>query len=224
MVSQDRPGAAVAPPRTPSRIDVLLIEDDDGDALIVQELLQDVPATADAPTVRVQRASSLAAAKPLLPRASCVLLDLGLPDATDLDGIRWLQEQVPDMAVVVLTGLANELLGGPVGGAADAGVRAPRRPDVREFADAPRPGLIMLDLNLPRVSGLEVLAELKADPDLRVIPVVVLTTSRAEEDVLRSYSLHANAYVTKPVDFEQFMDAVRQIGSFFVTVVHLPRA
>ncbi|MGC1282737.1 MAG: response regulator, partial [Streptosporangiaceae bacterium] len=111
MVSQDLPGAAVAPPRTPSRIDVLLIEDDDGDALIVQELLQDVPATADAPTVRVQRASSLAAAKPLLPRASCVLLDLGLPDATDLDGIRWLQEQVPDMAVVVLTGLANELLG-----------------------------------------------------------------------------------------------------------------
>ena len=93
-----------------------------------------------------------------------------------------------------------------------------------EFADAPRPGLIMLDLNLPRVSGMEVLAELKADPDLRVIPVVILTTSRAEEDVLRSYSLHANAYVTKPVDFEQFMDAVRQIGSFFVTVVHLPRA
>ena len=85
-----------------------------------------------------------------------------------------------------------------------------------EFADAPRPGLIMLDL--------EVLAELKADPDLRVIPVVILTTSRAEEDVLRSYSLHANAYVTKPVDFEQFMDAVRQIGSFFVSVVHLPRA
>jgi CheY-like chemotaxis protein len=93
-----------------------------------------------------------------------------------------------------------------------------------EFADAPRPGLIMLDLNLPRVSGMEVLAELKADPSLRVIPVVILTTSRAEEDVLRSYSLHANAYVTKPVDFEQFMDAVRQIGSFFVTVVHLPRA
>jgi len=71
---------------------------------------------------------------------------------------------------------------------------------------------------------MEVLAELKADPDLRVIPVVILTTSRAEEDVLRSYSLHANAYVTKPVDFEQFMDAVRQIGSFFVTVVHLPPA
>jgi CheY-like chemotaxis protein len=93
-----------------------------------------------------------------------------------------------------------------------------------EFADAPRPGLIMLDLNLPRVSGTEVLEKLKADPDLRVIPVVILTTSRAEEDVLRSYALHANAYVTKPVDFEQFMDAVRQIGSFFVTVVRLPRS
>jgi CheY-like chemotaxis protein len=93
-----------------------------------------------------------------------------------------------------------------------------------EFADAPRPGLIMLDLNLPRVSGTEVLQNLKADPDLRVIPVVILTTSRAEEDVLRSYSLHANAYVTKPVDFEQFMDAVRQIGSFFVSVVRLPRS
>jgi len=111
VVSQDLPGVAVAHPRMSSWIDVLLIEDDDGDALIVQELLQDEPATADAPAVRVQRARSLAEAKPLLPGASCVLLDLGLPDATDLDGVRWLQEQVPDMAVVVLTGLANELLG-----------------------------------------------------------------------------------------------------------------
>jgi CheY-like chemotaxis protein len=91
-----------------------------------------------------------------------------------------------------------------------------------EFAGAPRPGLIMLDLNLPRVSGLEVLAELKADPELRVIPVVILTTSRAEEDVLRSYSLHANAYVSKPVELEAFMEAVRQIDNFFVLVVRLP--
>ncbi|HEX3921254.1 MAG TPA: response regulator [Streptosporangiaceae bacterium] len=91
-----------------------------------------------------------------------------------------------------------------------------------EFADAPRPGLIMLDLNLPRRAGTEVLAEIKADPSLRVIPVVILTTSRSEEDVLRSYSLHANAYVTKPVEFEQFMDAVRQIDNFFVSVVRLP--
>jgi CheY-like chemotaxis protein len=93
-----------------------------------------------------------------------------------------------------------------------------------EFAGVPRPGLIMLDLNLPRVTGMEVLAELKADPDLRVIPVVILTTSRVEEDVLRSYSLHANAYVSKPVELEAFMDAVRQIGSFFVAVVRLPGA
>ena len=91
-----------------------------------------------------------------------------------------------------------------------------------EYADAPRPGLILLDLNLPRRSGHEVLAELKEDPGLRVIPVVILTTSQAEEDILRSYSLHANAYVSKPVDFERFLDVIRQIDSFFVTVVKLP--
>jgi CheY-like chemotaxis protein len=92
-----------------------------------------------------------------------------------------------------------------------------------EFADAPVPGLIMLDLNLPRRGGLEVLDELKSDPELRVIPVVILTTSQAEEDIVRSYSLHANAYVTKPVDFERFMDVIQQIDNFFITVVELPR-
>jgi CheY-like chemotaxis protein len=91
-----------------------------------------------------------------------------------------------------------------------------------EYADAPRPGLVLLDLNLPRRDGREVLAELKADPELRVIPVVVLTTSEAEEDILRSYSLHANAYVSKPVDFDRFVDVIRQIDDFFVTVVKLP--
>jgi CheY-like chemotaxis protein len=91
------------------------------------------------------------------------------------------------------------------------------------YADAPRPGLILLDLNLPRLDGLEVLAELKADPVLKVIPVVILTTSQAQQDVLRSYALHANAYVSKPVDFETFMEAIRQIDSFFVTVVKLAR-
>lgn len=91
------------------------------------------------------------------------------------------------------------------------------------YAAAPRPGLILLDLNLPRRDGLEVLAELKEDPALRVIPVVILTTSRAEEDILRSYALHANAYVSKPVDFERFMDVIRQIDNFFITVVELPR-
>ena len=89
------------------------------------------------------------------------------------------------------------------------------------YADAPRPGLILLDLNLPRLDGLEVLAELKADPVLKVIPVVILTTSQAEQDVLRSYALHANAYVSKPVDFERFMEVIRQIDNFFVTVVKL---
>ena len=90
------------------------------------------------------------------------------------------------------------------------------------FADAPRPGLIMLDINLPRLSGLEVLAELKADPELALIPVVMLTTSQAEEDILRSYKLHANAYVSKPVDFEGFTSAIRQIDDFFLTLVQLP--
>jgi CheY-like chemotaxis protein len=90
------------------------------------------------------------------------------------------------------------------------------------YADAPRPGLILLDVNLPRRGGLEVLAELKADPELLMLPVVMLTSSRTEEDILRSYSLHANAYVSKPVDFEHFIDAIRQIDDFFLTLVHLP--
>lgn len=93
----------------------------------------------------------------------------------------------------------------------------------QRYADAPRPDLILLDLNLPRKDGREVLSEVKADPDLRTIPVVVLTTSEAEEDILRSYSLHANAYVTKPVDFDRFIEVVRQIDEFFVEVVRLPR-
>jgi CheY-like chemotaxis protein len=91
-----------------------------------------------------------------------------------------------------------------------------------EYAQAPTPDLILLDLNLPRMDGREVLQALKSDDDLRRIPVVVLTTSEAEEDVLRSYSLHANAYVTKPVDFDRFIDVVRQIDEFFVSVVRLP--
>ena len=88
--------------------------------------------------------------------------------------------------------------------------------------DVSRPDLILLDLNLPRKDGREVLAEIKADESLRSIPVVVLTTSEAEEDVLRSYDLHANAYVTKPVDFDRFIKVVQQIDDFFVTVVKLP--
>ena len=89
-------------------------------------------------------------------------------------------------------------------------------------SEAARPDLVLLDLNLPRKDGREVLAEIKSDPALRSIPVVVLTTSKAEEDILRSYDLHANAYVTKPVDFNRFIEVVRQIDEFFVTVVKLP--
>ncbi len=91
-----------------------------------------------------------------------------------------------------------------------------------EYADAPRPDLVLLDLNLPRMDGREVLQAIKSDPELSSIPVVVLTTSEAEEDVLRSYTLHANAYVTKPVDFDRFISVVRQIDDFFVSVVRLP--
>ena len=93
-----------------------------------------------------------------------------------------------------------------------------------EHAGARRPDLVLLDLNLPRKDGRQVLAEVKQDADLRTIPVVILTTSEAEEDIARSYDLHANAYVTKPVDFDQFMSAVRQIDEFFVTIVTLPPA
>jgi two-component system response regulator len=92
-----------------------------------------------------------------------------------------------------------------------------------EYADAPHPDLILLDLNLPRKDGREVLAEIKADPRLAHIPVVVLSTSGAHEDILGSYRRHANAYVTKPVDFEQFIQVVRQIDDFFVGVVKLPK-
>jgi CheY-like chemotaxis protein len=92
------------------------------------------------------------------------------------------------------------------------------------YADAVRPDLVLLDLNLPRRDGRQVLEEVKTDPDLRRIPIVVLTTSEAEEDVLRSYDLHANAYVTKPVDFDRFVEVIRQIDDFWISVVRLPGA
>jgi CheY-like chemotaxis protein len=87
---------------------------------------------------------------------------------------------------------------------------------------APRPDLILLDLNLPKYNGHQLLEKIKSDPEMCHIPVVVLTTSAAEEDILRSYRLHANAYVTKPVGFEQFMHVIREIDEFFVQVVRLP--
>lgn len=90
------------------------------------------------------------------------------------------------------------------------------------YADAPCPDLILLDLNLPRKDGREVLAEVKADPQLRRIPVVVLTTSQAQEDVLRAYDLHANCYISKPVGFEQFVTVVQALEDFWLTIVKLP--
>jgi two-component system, chemotaxis family, response regulator Rcp1 len=91
-----------------------------------------------------------------------------------------------------------------------------------KYADAGQPDLILLDLNLPKKDGRQVLAEIKGDPRLKRIPVVVLTTSSAEEDILKTYDLHANCYVTKPVDLEQFMHVVKSIEDFWVTVVKLP--
>jgi CheY-like chemotaxis protein len=92
-----------------------------------------------------------------------------------------------------------------------------------EHADAPKVELILLDLNLPKYDGRQVLEQIRSDPELTHTPVVVLTTSSSEEDILRSYKLHANAYVTKPVDVNQFVAAVRQIDEFFLSVVRLPR-
>src|SRR3954454_15930937 len=91
------------------------------------------------------------------------------------------------------------------------------------YAQAVRPDLILLDLNLPRKDGREVLAEIKGDASLRSIPVVILTTSRADQDILQSYELHANCYITKPVDLDQFITVVKSIESFWLTIVTLPR-
>ena len=91
-----------------------------------------------------------------------------------------------------------------------------------EHADAPRPDLILLDLNLPRKNGREVLAEIKADEKLRRIPVVILTTSASEQDIIETYNLHANCYVTKPVDLDQFVTVVKSIENFWLSIVRLP--
>ena len=91
-----------------------------------------------------------------------------------------------------------------------------------QYTDAPRPDLILLDLNLPKKDGREVLAEIKTDDELKRIPVVILTTSSAEEDIIKTYNFHANCYITKPVDLEQFINVVKSIKSFWVNVVKLP--
>jgi len=91
-----------------------------------------------------------------------------------------------------------------------------------KYAGASRPDLILLDLNLPKKDGREVLAEIKADDDLKRIPVVILTTSQVEEDILRSYNLHANCYITKPIDLHQFLNVIKTIEEFWLTIVKLP--
>jgi chemotaxis family two-component system response regulator Rcp1 len=91
-----------------------------------------------------------------------------------------------------------------------------------KYAEAPRPDLVLLDLNLPKKDGREVLAEIKSDPDLRRIPVVILTISKDEEDILRSYNLHANCFITKPIDLNQFVKVVKAIEDFWLTIVKLP--
>ena len=91
-----------------------------------------------------------------------------------------------------------------------------------KYKDVPRPDIVLLDLNLPKKDGREVLQEIKTDPDLKRIPVVVLTTSKAEEDVMKTYNLHANCYVTKPVDLEKFIVVIKSIDAFWLTVATLP--
>jgi len=92
-----------------------------------------------------------------------------------------------------------------------------------DYATAPRPDLVLLDLNLPRKDGREVLAEIKEDPELRLMPIVVLTTSEAEMDLIKTYDLHANAYIVKPIDLDRFIEVVRAIENFWFTIVKLPR-
>jgi CheY-like chemotaxis protein len=93
-----------------------------------------------------------------------------------------------------------------------------------QYADRPRPDLVLLDLNLPIMSGMDVLYEIKNDPDLKVIPVVILTTSQAEKDIIQAYNLNANCYVTKPLDLDRFIEVVKSIEDFWFTIVQLPRA
>lgn len=129
----------------------------------------------------------------------------------DEDDVLLTKEALKDSKVIVSMAVAAD---------GDEALKRLRRQD--PFQEAPVPDLILLDLNLPRVSGREVLKELKADPVLKLIPVVVLTTSAADTDVLKCYDLGANCYITKPVDFEQFQRIIKVIDDFWLTIVKLP--
>jgi chemotaxis family two-component system response regulator Rcp1 len=127
--------------------------------------------------------------------------------------VRLTQEALRDARI------ANDL---HVVGDGEEAMRFLRRAD--QYADVPRPDLVLLDLNLPRKDGREVLAEMKEEDDLRRIPVIVLTTSRAETDVMKAYDLHVNAYVPKPIDLQEFIGVVRGIEDFWLSIVKLPSA
>ena len=129
-----------------------------------------------------------------------------------------LVEDDPGDVLLVREAFAHNRVQNEITVASDGVYALERLRDVEQ----PLPDLILLDLNLPRQDGREVLTEIRADPRLTAIPVIILTTSDAESDILRSYELHANAYVTKPVDLLQFLDVVREIDNFFVSVVKLP--
>ena len=130
----------------------------------------------------------------------------------DEDDVLLTREALKDSKVIVSMAVAED---------GDVALQRLRRQP--PFQDAPVPDLILLDLNLPRVSGRQVLKELKADPALKLIPVVVLTTSQADTDVVKCYDLGANCYITKPVDFEQFQRIIKVIDDFWLTIVKLPR-
>jgi CheY-like chemotaxis protein len=133
-----------------------------------------------------------------------------------------LVEDDPGDVLLIREALAEHKVGNTLAVVSDGVMAMEYMRGEGEYAGIERPELVLLDLNLPRKSGSEVLAELKGDPELAMIPVVVLTTSKAEEDVLRSYRHHANAYVTKPLDFERFKQIVHQIDDFFIGLVQLP--
>lgn len=131
----------------------------------------------------------------------------------DEDDVRLTREALKDSKVIVSMEVAVD---------GEEALRRLRRQG--SFADAARPDLILLDLNLPRVSGREVIKELKQDPELKLIPVVVLTTSEADSDIVKCYDLGANCYITKPVNFEQFRRIVKAIDEFWLAIVKLPSA
>jgi CheY-like chemotaxis protein len=133
-----------------------------------------------------------------------------------------LVEDDPGDVLLIREALAEQKVGNSLSVVSDGVMAMEYMRGEGEYAGMERPELVILDLNLPRKSGSEVLAELKGDPELAMIPVVVLTTSEAQEDVMRSYQQHANAYITKPLDFERFKQIVHQIDDFFIGLVQLP--